>query len=164
MGREQMPEWNGKRYHPLTDGHVGDDVINEMGSRFRHASRATGGAEASAFTGESYQGVLGAGPTPQAQKPMGQDAALQKRVEFVFHKLGQACSSLELDLGKKCLDVSLDHLVERGLVGAPAFVGGGRAIWCRLDGCSMRNRRHRQGPVGSCGILVTHRQDQGRQG
>jgi hypothetical protein len=53
---------------------------------------------------------------------MGQDAALQKRVDLVFNKLGQARSCLELDLGKKGLDVFLDHLVQGGLLRAPALV------------------------------------------
>jgi hypothetical protein len=73
---------------------VGDDVIDEMGGRLRHAASTTGRAKASAFTGESHKGVLGAGPAPQAQKPMGQDSAFQKRLELVFDKLGQTCSGL----------------------------------------------------------------------
>jgi hypothetical protein len=53
---------------------------------------------------------------------MGQEAALEKGLELVFDELGQACSCLELDLGKKGLDVFLDHLVQRGLLRAPALV------------------------------------------
>ncbi len=75
---------------------------------------------------------------------MGQDSALQKPFELVFHKLGQACSGLQLDLGKKGLDVFLDHLIQRGLVGASVFVGGPRTTWRRLPGCPVNDRRHHQ--------------------
>jgi hypothetical protein len=88
MGGKQMSQRNGKRHHPLTDGHVRDDVIDEMGGRLRHTSRATGGAKASSFTGERHESVSGAGTAPQAEKPMGQDSAFQKRLELVFDKLG----------------------------------------------------------------------------
>ena len=89
-----MPQPDGKRHHPLSDRHVGDDVIDEMGGRLGHASRATRGTKASPFAGESHEGVSGAGPTSQAEKPMGQDSALQKRLELVFDKLGQVCFGL----------------------------------------------------------------------
>jgi hypothetical protein len=65
-------------------------MIDEMGGGFRHASGATSRAKASAFTGERHEFFLGAVPTSQAQKPMGQNSALQKRLELVFDKLGQA--------------------------------------------------------------------------
>ncbi len=78
---------------------------------------------------------VGSGPTSQAEKPMGQDAALQKGLEFVFDKLGQARSCLELDLGKKGLDVFLDHLVQRGLLRVPALVECRRVAPCRVDRC-----------------------------
>ena len=53
---------------------------------------------------------------------MGQDSTLEKCVELVFDELGQARTCLALDLGKKGLDVLLDHLVERGVLRAPALV------------------------------------------
>ena len=66
---------------------------------------------------------------------MGQDAALQKGLELVFNKLGQAGSGLELDLGNKGLDVFLDYLVQRGLLRAPALLGYRRVAVCRPDRC-----------------------------
>lgn len=35
-----MAQRDGKRHHPLTDGHPEDDVIDEMGGRLRHAAIA----------------------------------------------------------------------------------------------------------------------------
>jgi hypothetical protein len=90
MSGEQMLQWNGKRHQPLTDGHVGDDMIDKMGGRFRHAAGTTGGAKTSPFAGERHESVSGAGPAPQPEKSMGQDSAFQKRLELVFDKLGQA--------------------------------------------------------------------------
>ena len=38
-------------------------------------------------------------------------------------------------LEQKSLEVVLDHLVQRGLVGAPALIAGGHANLGRSDGC-----------------------------
>ncbi len=62
-------------------------MIDEVGRGLRHAAGATGGAKTSAFTGKRHQFLMGAIPTPQAQKPMGEYAAFQKCVELVFDKL-----------------------------------------------------------------------------
>ena len=74
---------------------------------------------------------MGALPTPQAQQPMGQNAAFQKRLELIFDKLGQACPSFLFDLGKEGLDVVLDDLVERGVFRSPVSpaAGGIAAFW-----------------------------------
>ncbi len=66
-----MPERNGKRDHPVAHGYLRDDMLDQVGRGLRHAAAATGGAKPSAFTGERHQLLLGAFPTPQAQKPMG---------------------------------------------------------------------------------------------
>jgi len=63
-----MPQRDGKRDYPLAHGHAGDDVLDKMGGRFRHASAATGGAKPSAFTGERHQLFMGPIAAPQAQK------------------------------------------------------------------------------------------------
>jgi hypothetical protein len=61
-------------------------------------------------------GTLGA---TQAQKPMGYNPALQKSLELVFDKLGQARAGLLFDLSQEGLDVFLDELDQRGLFGPP---------------------------------------------
>ena len=43
LGGEQMPQRDGKRHHSLAHRDLGDDVIDEMGGRFRHASDITAG-------------------------------------------------------------------------------------------------------------------------
>jgi len=68
---EQMPQGDRKRDDPLADGDVRDDLFNQMGGGFRHTSGTTGGAKPSAFAGERHQLFMGAGATPQAQKPVG---------------------------------------------------------------------------------------------
>ncbi len=55
-------------------------------------------------------------------RPMSEDAALEKGIEFRFDKLGQARPGLKLDLGQKGLEMFLDHLVEDGFFGAPPLV------------------------------------------
>ena len=71
-------------------------IIRNAGVKIKDVfiSQPPGGAKPSPFTQEGHQSALGAGPAPQAEKPMGQDSALQKRFELVFHKLGQACCGL----------------------------------------------------------------------
>ena len=50
-----------------------------------------------------------------------------------YAQLRRARPSFALDLGKEGLDVVLDHLVQRGLVGTPALVESLRATSRRLD-------------------------------
>ena len=71
LGGKQMPQWDGKGYHPLAHGHARDDLLNQMGRGLGHASGATRRANPSAFTGERHQLFMSALPTPQPQKPMG---------------------------------------------------------------------------------------------
>ena len=112
-------------------------MLDQVGRGLHHAAAATGGAKPSAFTGKRHQLLMGALPTPQAQKPMGQNAAFQKRLELIFDKLGQACPSFLFGLGKEGLDVVLDDLVERGVFRSPVSPNS----WIRQVSLPTTNRR-----------------------
>ena len=87
LGGKQMPQRDRKRDHPLAHRHVRNDLLNQVGRGFCHATGATGWAKPSPFTGERHPLFMGAVPTSQAQKPMHENAAFQKRLELVLDKL-----------------------------------------------------------------------------
>ncbi len=77
LGREQMPQGDRTRDHPLAHGHVRDHLLHQMGGSLGHASGATGRAKPAAFTGEGHQLLMGAVPTSQAQNPVRSGLAKQ---------------------------------------------------------------------------------------
>jgi hypothetical protein len=64
-------------------------------------------------------GALGAA---QAEKPVREDAALEKGIELVFDKLGQGGPALGFDLRHETLDVFLDQPIQDGFFGTPPLV------------------------------------------
>jgi hypothetical protein len=58
-----------------------------VGGGFRHAPRAAGGAKAAPLAGKRDQLLMGALGAAQTQKPVREDAALEKGVELGFDKL-----------------------------------------------------------------------------
>ena len=85
--RQQKPDWDGKRKHPLPDGLYWQHLIDEMDRALRHASTAATRTEASPFTRKRHKLFLVAAFTTKAQKPIGQDPALEVLPELLFHKI-----------------------------------------------------------------------------
>jgi len=137
LGGKQMPQWDGKRDDPLAHRDLGNDMIDEVGRRFRHTAGPTSRAKPSPFTGKGHQLLMGALPAPQPQKSMREDPAFQKCLELVCDKLRQAGPGFLFDVGQEGVEVILDHLVQGGLFGTPAFIGGWRTRGC-LTGCCPR--------------------------
>lgn len=131
---KQMLQGDGKGHHPLTHGHMRDDPFHQMGRGLGHASGATRRAKPAPFAREGHQLLMGAVPTAQAQKPMRENAAFQKRLELVFDKLRQACPGFLFDWGEEGVEMLLDGLVERGLLGTAAFAGSRCVIGGRRAG------------------------------
>ena len=84
-------------------------MIDKVGGGFRHAPRPVGGAKATPLAGKRDQLLVGALGAAQAQKPVREDAALEKGIELVFDKLGQGGPALGFDLHHETLDVFLDQ-------------------------------------------------------
>jgi hypothetical protein len=61
----------------LPNGHVGKDVIHEVGCRIRHSPTATRRTESPALAGESHEPVVATGVAVDAQETMGQNTALE---------------------------------------------------------------------------------------
>ncbi len=122
MCGEEATKRDRKREHPLAHRHPGDDVIDQVGGGLGHAPGATARAEATLLTRKGDELLMGTVGATQAQEAVGQYAALEKGIEFVFDEIGQARSSLKLDLGQEGLEVFLNQLIEDGVFGTPAFV------------------------------------------
>jgi len=75
--------------YPLAHRHVRDDVVHQVRCRLGHAPGPARRAKTSALAVVGHQLVMPAVIATQAQEAVGQDAALQKGVELVLHKLRQ---------------------------------------------------------------------------
>ena len=82
-----MRERDRKREHPLAHRHARDHAVDQVGGALRHAPRPTGGAKCAPLAGEGHQLLVCARGAAQAHKPVGEDAAFEKRIELVFDKL-----------------------------------------------------------------------------
>jgi hypothetical protein len=60
---EEGAEPFGEGEHPLAHGHVGDDMIAQVGCDFGHAAGGAGGADAAALAAEGEESLLSAGVT-----------------------------------------------------------------------------------------------------
>ena len=87
---EEGPETFGHGEDPLADGHVGKDVVHQVGCGLGHALGIAGGAGASAFAGKRHQEVVAAARAPGPGEAVGQDAALQVAPKLSFHMIRYA--------------------------------------------------------------------------
>jgi hypothetical protein len=96
-----------------------------------HAPRAARRANAAPLATERHQCVARAGVAGEAQEALGENAAVEIRLEFVFDEWRQA-----LYFGGEGLIVPLHQPVERGVLGAPSLVAGRAGGGCALWGCA----------------------------
>ena len=127
---QQQAQRDGQRQHPLAHGHARNDVIDQVGSRLRHAPGAARRAKASALAAEGNQLVVAAVAAAQAQEAVGEDPALQESVELVSHKLRQVGASGGHGLLEECRGVLLYQAVQRGLLRTVTFVMDRSAVRC----------------------------------
>ena len=64
-------------------------MLDEVGSGFRHASRATARTEAAALATERHRLLMPAGIALDAQESVFEAPAFQERLELFFDELGQ---------------------------------------------------------------------------
>lgn len=83
---------------------------------------------AAACSGRSVRAL----PATQPQEPVRQDAALEERVELVLDEARWLRSGAALGVGDEAGRVLLHQPVQRGLLGAVAFVVDRGAIRCPL--------------------------------
>ena len=73
-------------------------MVDQVGRRLGHAPGPARRAKATALAAEGSQFVVPAVVAAQAQETVGQDAAVEKGVELVPHKLRQVGASCGLSL------------------------------------------------------------------
>lgn len=108
-----VAQGHGHRDDPLPRRHPGDHLLDETGGHLRYAPAGTGGTKPSFLTNEGQQHPVRTGVTPQAHEAMGQNPALQIRVIFLHHVLGEAFGGgIGGAGGQEGLQMLSDHLVE----------------------------------------------------
>jgi len=119
---QQQAQRDGQRQNPLAHRHVGNDVVDQVRRRLRHAPGPARGAKAAPLAREGDQLVVAAVAAAQSQEAVGQDAALQEGVELILDELRQVGASLGLSLLDEGRRVLLHQAVQRGLFRAVALV------------------------------------------
>ena len=66
MRSEQQAKRDRKREHPLLHRHPGDDLIDQVGGRLRHAPGATARTEAAPLATKGHEPLMGAVGAAQA--------------------------------------------------------------------------------------------------
>jgi len=119
---QQQAQRHGQRQHPLAHRHVRDDVVHQVRRRLRHTPGTARGAKPAPLAAERDELVVAAVGAVQAQEAVGQDAAFEEGVEFVFDELRQVGASSVFGLGEEGRCVLLHQSVQRGLFRAVAIV------------------------------------------
>lgn len=109
--------------HPLANGNVGQDVIDEVRRPLRHATAATAGTEAAALARKRDEAIEAAPRAPETGKTAGQKSASEKGAEFVFDERRQAFAVAKRSrLRTERFEVIADDLIQRALTGAAGLV------------------------------------------
>lgn len=112
--RQQVPQPMRQAKHPLTDWHVGKDVVDEMCRAFRHAAAAAPRTEPAALTREGDESIQRAGGAPKASEAASQTAALEEVAKLLFHKAREAFAVTQRrGLGTERLEMVSDDPVSR---------------------------------------------------
>jgi hypothetical protein len=74
-GGHPIPQGNGHRDDPLACRHPGNDLLNQVGRRLRHAPPGTRRTKPPPLAAEGQQQLVVAGVTAQPQKAVCEDAA-----------------------------------------------------------------------------------------
>jgi hypothetical protein len=145
---QQHAQLNGQRQHPLPHRRVRDDGGHQVRRRLRHPACSARRAEAAPLATEGQQLVVAAFAAAQPQEAVGQDAAFEEGVECFGDESRQRGPGAALEVGDEAGSVLLHQAVQRGLLGAVAFVVQ-RSGWGGMGGARRLLRRppagHRHG-------------------
>lgn len=105
--------WQGR--DPLPHGHVGEDVVHEVGGALSHPSAAATGTEATPLARERHQPLASTRVAPEPGEAAGQEAAAQERCELGVNEPRQPLAVAQpRGLDEKGLDVLPHDGVEDG--------------------------------------------------
>jgi hypothetical protein len=123
--RQQVPQPMRQAQHPLTDWHIGQDVIDQMRSPLRHAPPTTARAEPAALAREGDQSIEPARGAPKASEAAGQAAAPQEVAKLLLDKAREAFAVTQRrGLGTERLEMVSDDPVQDGGRGIARSVRG----------------------------------------
>lgn len=135
---EQAAQRYGERQHPLPHRHARQDAVYQVGRCLGHSSRAARRTDAAPLATERDQGVARAALAGQAQEAIGEYAAVEVGIEFVFDELRQAGAATTVVYFRGERRIVLPHQpVERCLFRAAALVLR-RTCGDRLGRCPHR--------------------------
>jgi len=122
--RQLVPHAVGQTQDPLPHRHVGEHVIEQVGSSLSHSATATTWTQGSALAGKRGQPIEATVPAAKPREPTGKPATLQKTPKLLLHEAGQAFPVAQAGgLRAKGLEMILHDLVERNLPWISRFVG-----------------------------------------
>jgi hypothetical protein len=113
----------GKREHPLANGNLGKDAVDEVGRGVRHTPAPARRAEAAALAREGDEAVVAAAVTVQPQEAVRQDATAQEGAELLLDEARYRLIAVGR-AREKALELLADDLVEEGLLRLMALVLG----------------------------------------
>jgi len=120
--REDAPDLRRHREHPLSHGHVGQDVVDEMRRRPAHASGRARGARAPALARVRDDDLLVTDPARDATKSVRQDAAAQIATKLLLDVVGHVLAPLLAHRREKGLEVLTHDEVEGARLGTVTYV------------------------------------------
>ena len=82
-------ELEGERENPLTDGHVGQDVVHQVSGGLGHVPAGARGAEAAALAGEGQGVLVAARCAADAREAVSPDAAAEERPDLTDDERGE---------------------------------------------------------------------------
>ena len=101
------------------------DILAKVRREIAHAPAQARAAEAAPLARKSHKSIPLAVVADDAQEPVRQDPALEERLDLFDHKARQLRTRFAgAHLGKERAPVRLHGLVEDGVLGAVALVGG----------------------------------------
>jgi len=136
---EAVAKGEREREHPLPDGHLREDPIDQVRRRVRHAVASARGTEPAAFAGEGDHAVEAATVAVHAHEAVGEDAAAQERPKLALDEAGHGPLA-PVCAGQEGRERSLNDAVEDALLGAAPAVArlaatGFRAVAVRSRRC-----------------------------
>src|SRR5207249_3033465 len=130
-----VPQGHRSRHDPLARRDPGNDALDQMRRGLGHPPAGTRRTKPAPLATEDQQHLVLAGVTSQAEKAMGQDAALQVVVKFTLD-IGRQAFGIRISLarGEKSLEMVRNHFVEHRAARIAWFVGGNS----RRHACTRR--------------------------
>jgi hypothetical protein len=125
---------------PLTDWHVGKDLIDQVRRPLRHPAGAAAWAEPAALAREGHEAIQSAGGAPKSGEAAGQTSAPQEVAKLLLH---EARKPLAIPQRRCVRTEGLEMVTNDPYKSVDAGSRGAYAV----DGCATRRPRARHVPI-----------------